>query len=65
MRAIQLKCYYTQAPAPEADRVRIQARIDEFQKKIEEAYLAGDLIMVGSYEHSIACLKGERRMPRG
>jgi hypothetical protein len=65
MRAIQLKCYYTQKPAPEADRIRIQARIDELRKKVEEAYAKGDLIMIGSYEHSIACLKGERRMPRG
>ena len=28
MRAIQLVDYYTKAPAPETDRVRIQGRID-------------------------------------
>lgn len=65
MRAIQLKCYHTGRPAPEADRQRIQARIDEFEKKVEEAYANADLIMISGYQHSIACLKGERRMPRG
>lgn len=62
MRAVQLKCYFTQAPAPEADRVRIQANIDRL-----EAQLAQETrpTQRSSLQHSIGCLKGLYRMPRG
>lgn len=62
MRAIQLKCYYTGKPAPEADRVHIQANIDRL-----EAQLAQETreTQRSSLQHSIGCLKGFYRMPRG
>ena len=43
MRAIQLKCYYTQAPAPEADRVRIQAIIQMLQFGPASLYLLSSI----------------------
>lgn len=65
MRATQLKYYYTQKPAPEADRIRIQARIDEFREKIKELYTKADLVMIGSFEHSIMVLQGKLPPVRG
>lgn len=62
MRAIQLKCYYTQAPAPEADRVRIQVTIDRLQAELEAET---DETERNSLRHRIGCLKGNHRMPRG
>jgi hypothetical protein len=62
MRDIQLKCYYTQKPASEADRVRIQANIDRLQAELETET---DETERNSLRHRIACLQGDRRMPRG
>jgi hypothetical protein len=62
MRAIQLKCYYTGKPAPEADRIRIQARIDALEEQI---LVAETDTMKSSLRWSIGCLKGNHRMPRG
>jgi hypothetical protein len=62
MRAIQLKCYYTQKPAPEVDRVRIQGRID-----VLEAEFAAETNETerNNLRWRIGCLKGNHRMPRG
>jgi hypothetical protein len=62
MRAIQLKCYYTQKPAPEVDRIRIQARIDALQEKLDQET---NETARSSLQWSIGCLKGNHRMPRG
>lgn len=65
MRAIQLVCYYTRTPAPEADRARIQAKINEFEVKMKAAQLKGEHALASSYSHSIMVLKGNCRPVRG
>jgi hypothetical protein len=62
MRAIQLVDYYTKKPAPEVDRVRIQARIDELE--IEFAAEKNETERT-NLRWRIGCLKGNHRMPRG
>lgn len=62
MRAIQLVDYYTKKPAPEVDRVRIQARIDELEAEIRRT---NDVTECSNLQWRIGCLKGYHRMPRG
>lgn len=62
MRATQLKCYYTQKPAPEADRVRIQARIDAIQAELDRETNPTEQ---SNLRWRIGVLKGNHRMPRG
>lgn len=62
MRAIQLSCYYTGKPAPEADRIRIQAKIDELEAELSREQ---DPTEQTALRHRIGCLKGNFRMPRG
>lgn len=61
-RAIQLVDYYTKKPAPEADRIRIQAKIDELQTKLDREECKSRQT---SLNWSIGCLRGNYRMPRG
>jgi hypothetical protein len=62
MRAIQLKCYHTGRPAPEADRQRIQAVIDRLQKELDEETNTTEQ---SSLRWRIGALQGQYRMPRG
>lgn len=62
MRAIQLVCYYTKAPAPEADRIRIQANIDRIKSQRDACQ---SQTLRSSYDFSIMALEGKVKMPRG
>lgn len=62
MRAIQLVDYYTKAPAPEVDRVRIQGRIDALTVELAAETNPTER---SNLQWRIGCLKGNHRMPRG
>lgn len=62
MRAIQLKDFHTGAPAPEADRIRIQTKIDQLETELDAETCETER---NALRHRIACLRGDRRMPRG
>jgi hypothetical protein len=62
MRAIQLKCYESGRPAGEADRARIQRRIDELEAEWSKETNETERT---NLRWRIGCLKGNHRMPRG
>jgi hypothetical protein len=58
MRAIQLKCFYSGKPAPEVDRLRIQAVIDRLENEMKAAKTESES---NSLWFRIAVLKGTLR----
>lgn len=55
MRAIQLRDYWTGQPAPEADRIRIQSKIDELGAEIKTSPSETER---QALSHRIAILRG-------